>query len=96
MCQDLLGWPADADGQSWWTNALAQGASRASVAFGFTDSLERAEQLIAEDYQHYLGRPADPNGLAYFAAQFNHGWTNEEIITGFLDGDEYYNQHTNA
>ncbi|HQU45711.1 MAG TPA: DUF4214 domain-containing protein [Pirellulales bacterium] len=65
-------------------------------ASGLMGIATAAKQIIAEDYQQYLGRPADPNGLAYFAAQFNHGWTNEEIITGFLDSDEYYNQHTNA
>ena len=41
MYSDLLGRPADASGESFWTENLAGGESRAQVALGFTTSPER-------------------------------------------------------
>lgn len=94
LYQHLLGRSADAAGLAWWTAALAQGESRSQVAFGLTNSGERATQRIGEDYQQYLGRPADPAGIEYWIDQFQHGKTNEDLITGFLATDEYFAEHS--
>ena len=64
------------------------------MAEGIADSAENDAQLINEDYFHYLGRDADPDGLAYWLAQFAAGQTNEDVIAGFTGSDEYYQQHT--
>ena len=57
-------------------------------------STENETQLIEEDYFHYLGRQADPEGLANWLAQFAAGKTNEDIIADFTGSEEYYKLHT--
>ena len=73
---------------------MAQGAKRSDVAYGFAASLERERQRVADDYMHYLGRLPDQQGIDYWVNQFAHGLTNEDVITGFVASDEYYQKHT--
>ena len=96
MYQDLLGRAADRAGESYWSNQLAHGASRADVAYGFAASLERERQRISDDYMHYLGRVPDEAGLDYWVRQFAQGVTNEDVITGFVASDEYFQEHTHG
>ena len=50
--------------------------------------------IIAPAYHNYLLRDLDAAGLAYWANQMkNHGLTNENVITGFVACDEYFNNH---
>ncbi|HUY88576.1 MAG TPA: DUF4214 domain-containing protein, partial [Pirellulales bacterium] len=90
MYADLLGRPADAQGQAYWVGQLASGVSRTAVAYGFADSLERERQRVEGDYQHYLHRTADQNGLDFWVDQFAQGLTNEDLIAGFVGSPEYY------
>jgi hypothetical protein len=95
MYTDLLGRSPDSAGEAYWIQQLGQGVSRASVAYGFAASTERESERITSDYQHYLGRLPDSTGLSYWLDQFaNHGQTNENLITGFVASDEYFNDHT--
>jgi len=73
---------------------LAGGASRLQVAEGIAGSTENNTQLINDDYMHYLGRPADPGGIAFWLSQFAAGKTNEDVIAGFTGSAEYYKEHT--
>ncbi|MGH7137993.1 MAG: DUF4214 domain-containing protein [Pirellulales bacterium] len=50
--------------------------------------------LINEDYFHYLGRAADPAGLAFWLQQFADGATKEDVIADFTGSAEYYTEHT--
>ena len=52
LYQSLLGRPADPSGEAFWTQQLANGVTRDSVAFGFADSTEREGQLVESDYEH--------------------------------------------
>ncbi len=92
---DLLGRQADPIGEAYWV-AQAQTEGRYAVALGFATSQEREEQHVTADYEKYLGRMPDPAGLTYWTNQFiNFGQTNEDLITGFLSSDEYYDNATN-
>jgi hypothetical protein len=64
------------------------------VAVKIANSTENNTQLIDADYEHYLGRAADPDGLAYWLQQFANGQTNEDVIAGFTGSQEYYDEHT--
>ena len=64
------------------------------MALQIAGSAENNSQLINADYQHYLGRPADPGGLNYWLAQFAAGQTNEDVIAGFTGSAEYYKDKT--
>ena len=94
LYQSLLGRPADPAGESFWTQQLANGATRESVAFGFADSTEREGQLVEADYEAFLLRSAGSSEIAYWVGQFSMGGTNEDIVTGFVSSDEFYNRVT--
>ncbi|HVA50216.1 MAG TPA: DUF4214 domain-containing protein [Pirellulales bacterium] len=90
----LLGRPADANGESFWTSQFAAGLTLNGAAQGIAGSQENNTQLINDDYFHYLGRPADTGGLNYWLAQFAAGKTNEDVIAGFTGSAEYYQEHS--
>ncbi|HWB09164.1 MAG TPA: TIGR03118 family protein [Pirellulales bacterium] len=94
LYQDLLGRPADASGETYWVDQLVAGLSRTAVAYNFATGRERESQRITDDYMHYLGRQPDAQGLNYWVAQLAGGETNEQVITGFVASDEYFNKHT--
>jgi hypothetical protein len=95
MFENLLGRAPDAQGENYWVNQLAQGASKSAVAYGFAGSVERETQRVTDDYFGYLGRAPDAAGLNYWVNQFTSGaQTNEDLITGFLSAWEYYQEHS--
>src|SRR5262249_8338695 len=97
MYENLLGRDPDPSGEAFWIEQLGQGVNRALVAFGFAGSSEREGQHVMANYLKYLGRNAGPTEIAYWVGQFsNHGKTNEDVVTGFVGSEEYYNKHTGA
>ncbi|HEV3344206.1 MAG TPA: DUF4214 domain-containing protein [Pirellulales bacterium] len=97
----LLGRMTDASGATYWTNQLASLESmesavqaRSQVAVRIASSQENNSNLINDDYLHYLGRAADPQGLQYWLQQFAAGATNEDVIAGFTGSAEYYKDKT--
>jgi hypothetical protein len=63
---DLLGRTIDTSGLASWNGLLAQGVSRTQVVLGIQSSFEYHTKLVQSWYLTYLGRPADPVGLAGF------------------------------
>jgi hypothetical protein len=97
----LLGRTADASGETYWNNRLTAlmetedaADARLQVALGIAGSQENNTNLINADYFHYLGRAADPGGLAYWLQRFADGATNEDVIAGFTGSAEYYKDKT--
>lgn len=73
-----------------WTNALANGASRAAVALNFIRTREFRANLIRGYYDAYLHRTADNDGLNFWVAQMQFGRTREFVQTGLLSSAEYF------
>ncbi|HVC95598.1 MAG TPA: DUF4214 domain-containing protein, partial [Pirellulales bacterium] len=94
MYQVVLGRPADSGGVSYWLAQLSAGASRASVAGGFSAGQEREAQIIQDDYFTYLGRSASPSEVSYWVTQFDQGETNEDIVSGFVGSSEFVKTHS--
>ncbi|HEV3341819.1 MAG TPA: DUF4214 domain-containing protein, partial [Pirellulales bacterium] len=97
----LLGRTADPGGETYWNNqltALMKSESahdaRLQIAQAIAGSQENNTDLINADYFHFLGRAADPPGLAYWLKQFAAGKTNEDVIAGFTGSPEYYKDKT--
>lgn len=61
---------------------------------GFAASQKREAQIIQRDYFTYLGRSASQAEVDYWVARFEHGATNEEIISGFVGSSEYVKLHS--
>lgn len=89
----MFGRAPEFDGLGYWVNQLNAGKSFAQVAqdmFNVTPS--RAyypsfltnEEIIARFYTNVLGRTADAEGAAYWAAKLNAGQTPGQVITDMI------------
>jgi hypothetical protein len=94
MYQDLLGRNADAAGEAAWLQALALGANRALVAYGFAASVERDIQRVTAIYLKFLGRAPGAVEINYWVGQLGAGASSENIITGFASSDEFFQKHS--
>src|SRR5439155_15238735 len=64
LYSSILLHPADAASTAYWTSLLDQGlASPFQVALQIEQSSEAEAVYVQEQYQRYLGRGADPDGL---------------------------------
>lgn len=88
----VLGREADDAGLDNWVSALTAGADRASIAQGFTDSLESSTKstsdFIDELYNNALGRDADAEGKATWTTALENGYTQAEVAIGIVGSDE--------
>jgi hypothetical protein len=97
MYRDLLGREPGAAEVDFWVRHLQAGMAPADVAYGFAASAEREGQRITTDYQQFLGRTPDAQGLASWVNAFVHGTsTNEDVVAGFVGSAESFHQHKGA
>lgn len=94
LYEALLDRHADSAGEEYWLNQLKGHESRLEVANDFTGSPEGLGDRVQQTYQRYLGRKAGPSEVDFWVGQYHQGKTNEDIVTGFLASDEYFNKHT--
>jgi hypothetical protein len=93
MYQDLLARGADPSGEAVWVQALASGATRDQIAYNFAASPEREAIRIRADYSQYLGRAVSAPEVANWVFAFEQGFSNEDVIAGFVASDEYFQKH---
>jgi hypothetical protein len=94
---DVLGRAPDAAGLAGWQQAAQGGLSRAALADAFLQSPEEAKQLVNEDYNRYLARPADaPGERAWAGALLEHRLTEEQVAQAFLASDEFFARATHV
>src|SRR5262249_10561483 len=90
---DVLGRGLDPSGQATFGGMLNAGISRGTVAMIVLSSTEALNRLVQAAYQHYLRRPADPNGLLHFRQLLQQGLPQSANFivgdppTGFRDED---------
>ena len=82
MYRDLLGRSPDPAGEGFWAQALAAGAERSAVAYGFAASAERERIQVRDDYQRFLARPASDAEVAFWVNAFVSGERNEDVVAG--------------
>ena len=87
---DLFGRVPDAGGLRTWTQALADGVARGSVANAITGSAEYRTRLITGVYQEFLGRRPDPAGIAFWLDAMSRGMSIPIMESGFIGSAEYY------
>jgi hypothetical protein len=90
MYSDLLGRPADAAGEAYWSGKLQSGVSRDAIAFSIANGAEADQQTIVSDYTRYLGRSPASSDINYWLNQLSAGATNEDVIASFVASDEYF------
>jgi glucose/arabinose dehydrogenase len=87
---DLFGRPIDADGQMFFSQRLASGASTRSVAEALLVSAEARQFLVRKWYGEYLHRAADPGGLGFFAGLLGAGGRDEQVMAALVASEEYF------
>lgn len=74
----------------FWTDRLARGDDRSTVALGFLLSTEHLTTVVDGYYQELLGRSIDPTGRATWVSLIQAGHRVEEIIGGIVASEEYF------
>ena len=92
---DLLGKAGDAEGKTFWTNALNSGLSKEQVKLQFINAAkannENLSAFYAENelfvnnvYGNLLGRGADSDGLKFWADALNNGASKASVIANII------------
>jgi uncharacterized repeat protein (TIGR01451 family) len=90
---DALGRAIDPTGVAGWSEAIAGGASRESVAAAVLFSSEGNQDWIQSTYEKYLHRAPDPTGLSSWSGYLARGADEEQALALILGSEEYFNQH---
>jgi uncharacterized delta-60 repeat protein len=77
-------------GSQTWSQALASGASRTSVAVGVLGSIESDTDEVQAIYRLLLRRAADSSGLSTFTQALQQGVANDAVIAEIAGSDEYF------
>jgi len=93
----------DANGVSYWTNALSSGKQTGTqvvdyFVFGkeFTARNYCNEHFLTHLYKAIFSRDADASGLTYWEGLMAKGTTREAVLNGFLGGNEFKTLCSNA
>jgi hypothetical protein len=73
-----------------WTQPLANGASRATIALGILGSMESDLLEVQGLYPKYLRRPVDSVGQSAFVNALQQGTPDEQVAAILLGSDEYF------
>jgi len=92
LYSDGLGRPMDPSGLASWSQALAAGTTRNSVASEVLNSIEGGRYWIEGIYHNYLHRSTDPSGLDGWGNALSGGAGQEEVLALILASDEYFNR----
>ncbi|HVX11763.1 MAG TPA: DUF4214 domain-containing protein [Pirellulales bacterium] len=80
----------DAGGLTFWSNQLANGASRTQVALWLEASTEYLTVEVNAAFERYLQREADPAAVTNFVTLLQHGATLEQLDIAILGSQEYF------
>jgi hypothetical protein len=87
---DALHRPIDAGAETYFSNLLAQGATRGDVAAMVFASHEYHGDLVDSLYLEYLDRPSDAGGRAAFTTELDNGATDQQLTVQLVASDEYF------
>ena len=90
LYEDILGRQADPVGLFAWQTVLQLGLSRDQVVGLFQHSHEAAVHQVMLDYQKYLNRPAELDGLLFFAGAIEAGSDAQDVGAALAGSPEYF------
>ncbi|MGH7138247.1 MAG: DUF4214 domain-containing protein, partial [Pirellulales bacterium] len=77
-------------GLEYWTAQIQAGKPYGIIAEGIFLSPEHLAPIIEQYYQQFLGRPADPGGLQYWIAQWQHDGGPLNVVAYMIGSPEFY------
>ena len=90
LYQDGLGRGVDPQAQAFWDKlSLTDGNARAQVAAAVFASGEFLNNLVRQDFETYLGRPADAGALAAFVKSLKSGATDQQVLAAVMGSPEF-------
>ena len=89
LYRDVLDRVPSASETSAWTNVLAGGTNRASVALGFLLSSEHLGSVVNDQYTSLLRRSIDSSGRSTWVGAIQRGTRLEAVIGSIVASDEY-------
>jgi hypothetical protein len=90
LYQDVLGRPIDVPAETFFTQALAGGATDADVALDVLTSTEARQDLVARWFEQYLRRSPTASDLQFFTGELAASATDEDVIAAIVGSDEYF------
>lgn len=90
--EDALKRPPEPEALAYFEYQLTHGMTHIEFATTVLNSVESETRSINSLYERYLGRPADPQGLAMFLNNNSLGYGTETNTETLLDTDEFYNR----
>jgi uncharacterized protein GlcG (DUF336 family) len=87
---DLLGQSVAPGTRAFLDRVLARGTSRIVIAAHVLASDAYHQVLVQDYYREFLGRSADPSGLATFTSYLDRGGRDEAVIAALLGSGELY------
>jgi uncharacterized repeat protein (TIGR03803 family) len=79
--------------QAYLNSGLSVGDADIAVAKGIVASNASESILVGADYTRYLGRSGSSTEIAYWVNLFQTGYTNEQVIAGFVGSQEFFQNH---
>jgi hypothetical protein len=92
LYHDALNRDIDSSGQSFFSQALADGMSRTQVASLIFSSDEYRLDLVQSYYQRFLDRIADTASLNSWFSFLKNGAPDDQVIAGITGSLEYFNK----
>jgi hypothetical protein len=94
LYQDVLDRDGSAQEVANWVQLMQAGITREQAADAFWGSLEHRQEQVQFYYSAYLGRPAEPGGLASWSnALFSGALDERGVVVGLLTSAEYTARH---
>ena len=91
----------DVSGAKYWIDQYSDGAREDDLAWGFSQSVEFAQQygsslenseFLTIVYSNVLGRSPDEDGFAYWLGEMNRGLAKHEVVRWIVANDEFINR----
>lgn len=90
--EDTLKRPPSASDLAYFEYQLTHGMSHIEFATAILNSNEFEAAQVNSLFERYLGRPADPTGLAAFVNDYNQGYGTTSNTETLLDTPEFYDR----
>lgn len=96
LFQDVLSRGPSTEIAQDWVNQLVSGSSISTFASCLMHSQERRERWVTAQYEKYLGRTPNGEGLEFWTGLLSSGKRKEDVLAAILGSVEYFHCNGNT